>query len=165
MRSGVTTGDMVKIDAQRRGRSTIAAYVMPGQPVGVITLAAGLWPARAAGHIGDELGFNTYAIRTSDRRSIAGASASQQGRRHLQAGRRTQDHYMIDTIGVEGTDKRIGGKNESGMIIHEATLAEFKEESRPSFTASRERYWPCSCFRSRAMTSSTTRTPGAWRST
>jgi molybdopterin-containing oxidoreductase family iron-sulfur binding subunit len=124
---GVETGDMIKIDANGASLQ-IAAYVMPGQPIGVIALPLGYARTRA-GHIGDKLGFETYSLRSSQGLDTAsGAKVSKSaGTYKLIA---TQDHYILDTIGAEGTAKRIGGRGESGMIVHEASFAEFKKNPK-----------------------------------
>src|SRR5262249_40927405 len=103
----------------------IAAYVMPGQPIGVVTLPLGYARTRA-GHIGDDLGFKTYDLRTTQSLEFAsGAKVSKRsGTYKLIA---TQDHYILDTIGAQGTAKRIGPPGESGMIVHEASFEEFKK--------------------------------------
>jgi molybdopterin-containing oxidoreductase family iron-sulfur binding subunit len=128
---GVATGGMIQIDYPTGGATTslqIAAYVMPGQPDGVITLPLG-YGRKAAGHIGDDVGFNTYLLRTSlDLATVAGAKVSLvPGSYKLVT---TQDHHIIDSIGAEARDKRIGGQNESGPLVHETTLAEFKKNPR-----------------------------------
>jgi molybdopterin-containing oxidoreductase family iron-sulfur binding subunit len=123
------TGTMIQIDLpENLGKVSmpIAAYVMPGQPDGVITLPLG-YGRKFAGHIGDNVGFNTYVLRTSqDLSTVAGAKVSLgTGSYKLVS---TQDHHIMDSIGAAGRDKRIGAKDESGIIIHEATLAEFKKD-------------------------------------
>jgi molybdopterin-containing oxidoreductase family iron-sulfur binding subunit len=120
---GVETGDMIKIDANGASLD-IAAYVMPGQPIGVITLPLGYARTRA-GHIGDDLGFNTYTLRTSQTfEAVGGAKVSKgSGTYKLIA---TQDHYILDVIGAQATAKRIGDRGESGMIVHEASFEEFR---------------------------------------
>jgi len=42
----------------------------------------------------------------------------------------TQDQHIIDAIGVAGREKRVGAKDESGIIIHEGSLAEYKKDPR-----------------------------------
>ena len=128
---GLTTGTLLRIDTAEKYGShfvEVATYVMPGQPEGVISLPLG-YGRQSSGHIGEGLGHNTYKVRTSE-----GALLNSGAKLTLGSGSyslvSTQDHYLFDTIGFEGTKKRIGDKNESGMIIREATLAEFKENPR-----------------------------------
>jgi Fe-S-cluster-containing dehydrogenase component len=128
---GATTGTIIRIETPERSGNDallIAAYVMPGQPDGLITLPLG-YGRTVAGHIGDKLGFDVYSLRTSrDLNMLAGAKISLgPGSYRLVA---TQDHHIMDTVGAQGRDVRIGAKDHSGMIIHEATLTEFKENPR-----------------------------------
>jgi len=124
--AGVTTGDLIHIDAPPGRSIEIPAYVMPGQPVGVITLPLGQGRT-SAGPIGDGVGFDCYQLRSSQAPDVvAGAKIrAASGTYRLVA---TQDHHILDSIGVGGREKRVGGKGESGIIIREATLAEFKSD-------------------------------------
>jgi len=61
---GVKNRDNVEVVYQNR-RLTLPAYVMPGQPADTITVHLGYGRQRA-GQVGEKLGFNAYAIRTSD---------------------------------------------------------------------------------------------------
>ncbi|HEV2690746.1 MAG TPA: 4Fe-4S dicluster domain-containing protein, partial [Bryobacteraceae bacterium] len=123
----VTTGDMIRLTTASAALD-VAAYVLPGQPVGVIGVSLG-YGRTAAGHIGDGLGFNTYALRTSQTPYVAsGVQVTKTGDSYILG--LTQNHHLIDSIGQKGRDDRIGEKNQSGMIIHEATLVEFKDNPR-----------------------------------
>ena len=120
---GVTTGDVVKIDLGGNSLE-IAAYILPGQPAGVITLPLG-YGRTSAGHIGNELGFNVNKVRTSQAfDTAAGAKMSKLGKTYKLV--LTQDHHIIDSIGFEGRERRIGRKGQEGMIIREASFTEFK---------------------------------------
>jgi molybdopterin-containing oxidoreductase family iron-sulfur binding subunit len=127
---GVTTGGKIRIETSEKfGKAAIelAAYVMPGQPVGVITLPLGYGRDVSAGHIGENLGFNTYTVRTSDNLAV-GTNVSvtlTSGTYKLVS---TQDHHILDTIGAEARDKRIGPKNHGGPIVHETTLTEYRKD-------------------------------------
>ncbi|HBB90102.1 MAG TPA: molybdopterin oxidoreductase [Blastocatellia bacterium] len=58
--------DTVKISYRGRTISDkVPAYIMPGQPDGVITLHLG-YGRKRAGRVGNEHGFNAYEIRTAD---------------------------------------------------------------------------------------------------
>jgi len=117
-----TTGDVIKIDSPN-GSLEIAAYVMPGQPIGVITLPLG-YGRTAAGEIGDNLGFKTYTLRTSNGLDyVSSAKISKAGSTYKLV--TSQDHHIIDQIGAEARAKRVGSKNESGMIIRDGLFAEF----------------------------------------
>ena len=124
---GVTNGDILKIDAGGKTLE-IAAYILPGQPVGVITLPLG-YGRTSAGHIGDKLGFNVNDVRTSQAFDAAGGAKVSKGSGTYKLVL-TQDHHILDTIGFEGRAKRVGEKHHDGMLIHEATLAKFKENPR-----------------------------------
>ncbi len=125
---GVDTNDVIRIEVPGGRSLDVAVYVLPGQPVGVIGLALG-YGRTAAGSIGDNLGFNAYTIRTSTTPyAVAGVKVSKTGRSYELAG--SQVHHIIDAIGAAGRDERIGEKNKSGKIIHEATFAEYKSNPR-----------------------------------
>ncbi|MGE5608977.1 MAG: TAT-variant-translocated molybdopterin oxidoreductase, partial [Bacillota bacterium] len=122
---GITTGDVLRITVGARSIE-IVAYVLPGQPVGVIGLSLG-YGRRAAGNVGNGVGVDTYALRTTDALYLAaGAQVQPTGRRYTLA--MTQDHHIIDRIGQEGRDARIGSKGQSGPLIHEAQLADYKAD-------------------------------------
>src|SRR6185312_7335936 len=122
---GVTTGDMIKVQLPDGMGMEIAAYVMPGQPEKVVTLPLG-YGRTAAGPIGDRLGFNTYEIRSSNAMDVvAGGKVVRASGSYLLVS--TQDHYLMDSIGVAGTAKRVGPMDHNGMIIREATLEEYKK--------------------------------------
>ena len=120
---GVSSGDILKIDLGGNSLE-IAAYILPGQPVGVITLPLG-YGRTSAGHIGDKLGFNVNSVRTSAAFDTAGGAKVSKiaGTYKLVL---TQDHHILDTIGFEGRETRIGEKGKDGMLIHEATFAEYR---------------------------------------
>src|SRR6185437_4504297 len=60
---GLVVGDMVRLSAGGDSLE-VAVYVLPGQPTGVAGITVG-YGRNAAGHIGDNLGFNAYVLRTS----------------------------------------------------------------------------------------------------
>jgi len=122
---GVQTGDVIKIEAGGCSLE-IAAYVMPGQPVGVVALPLG-FGRTAAGHVGNNVGFNTYVLRTTvGLQTVAGASIEKTGRTYELAC--TQDHHAVDSAAVFAFRERIGGKGKSGAIVREATLGEFVDD-------------------------------------
>ncbi|HEY7117168.1 MAG TPA: TAT-variant-translocated molybdopterin oxidoreductase [Tepidisphaeraceae bacterium] len=122
---GIETGDVIKLEGNNRWIEA-AAYVLPGQPVGVIGLSLG-YGRTAAGPVGDKLGFNGYTMRTSDRPWIVGGvkvSKTGQDYRLVTASL----HHLIDRIGMNGREQRVGGKNQTGVIVREASLSEFKKD-------------------------------------
>ncbi len=123
----IRTGDLIKFGIAPDAPE-IAAYIMPGQPRGVVAVSLG-YGRTAAGHIGNGVGFNTYAMRTTknfDYDPVVRLYPT--GKRHALA--MTQDHHIIDTVGFKGREKRVGAKNESGAIIKEATLSQFKKDKQ-----------------------------------
>ncbi len=124
-RLGVTTGDMVSVKTGA-GATEVAVYVMPGQPVGVVGLSLG-YGRTSAGHVGSHLGFNAYTLRgTGAAHVVAGVQVSKSGGRYALA--MTQNHHIIDPIGAETRDMRIGAKGRSGPIIREASLEQYKHD-------------------------------------
>ncbi len=124
-RLGVTTGDVVKVDVNGRSLE-IAAYVMPGQPKGVLGVALG-YGRSTAGNVGTEVGFDAYTLRTSSAPHHAGgAKLTKTGATYVLA--LTQDHHMIDPVGAAGRDLRVGNKGESGSVIREASLKEYRKD-------------------------------------
>jgi molybdopterin-containing oxidoreductase family iron-sulfur binding subunit len=98
---------------------------MPGQPAGLISLSLG-YGRTASGDIGNRLGFNAYGLRTTTAPYVlAGVKVTPTGQNYTLAS--TVLHHFIDKVGMDGRDERIGGKGESGLIVREATLAEYKE--------------------------------------
>ncbi len=120
---GVTTDDVVSISVNG-ATLPVAVYVLVGQPVGVIGLSLG-YGRTVSGNIGNDLGFNTYLLRTSNAPySILAAEVRKTSESHELV--MTQNHHLIDSVGAAGRDKRIGEKYESGKIIHEASFAAYK---------------------------------------
>ncbi|HEY7087439.1 MAG TPA: TAT-variant-translocated molybdopterin oxidoreductase [Tepidisphaeraceae bacterium] len=122
---GVDNGDMIRITAGERSLE-IAAFILPGQPVGVIGLPLG-YGRTAAGNVGNGVGFNTYSLRTTTRMSsIAGAKVVKTGATYALAA--TVEHHIIDPVGFHGRQERIGEKGHSGKIIREATFEEYQKD-------------------------------------
>jgi MoCo/4Fe-4S cofactor protein with predicted Tat translocation signal len=122
---GITTGDMVKITIGANSLE-IVAYVLPGQPIGVIGLPLGYGRA-AAGHIGTAVGFNTYTLRTtSTPYSATGVQIARTGNTYLLT--TTQNHHLMDKVGMDGRAERVGeDKYENSELIRESTLEEYKK--------------------------------------
>ena len=125
---GVNTHDVVTITVGELSLN-VAAYVMPGQPRGVIGLPLGYGRraggilAVASGEAGEGGGFDTYRLRTTGTLfTAAGAAAVRQGQRYVLA--MTQNHHLIDDVGFKGREKRTGTKGEPGKIVRESTLNE-----------------------------------------
>ncbi len=113
---------------------TIPGYILPGQPQGVITLPLG-WARKIAGaqllsdrfgSIGSGVGYDTYSLRTSSTMYVAyGALAERAGGTADVA--TTQAHHIIEPVGFDVREKRIGEKSKPGLIVHESTLKAFVE--------------------------------------
>jgi len=87
--------DTVKISYQGRTISdAVPAWIMPGQPDGVITLHLG-YGRKRAGRVGNDHGFNAYEIRTADAPwSGAGAQVEKGPATYLLA--LTQQHFNME---------------------------------------------------------------------
>ena len=121
---GVAMGDVIRVTVGGRSLE-IAAYILPGQPAGVVGLPLGY--GRSTGHIASGVGFNTYTLRTSEAMwSAAGAAVEKTGRTYKLA--LTQHHHLIDRVGEYGVAERVGGKFESGKIIREAKFVEYAKD-------------------------------------
>ena len=119
---GVSTGDMVRLTVD--GRSLVlAAYLLPGQPVGVIGLPLG-YGRSAAGKVGNNLGFNTYRLRTTKAMSSATVEVHKTGGTYKLA--MTQDHHLMDEVGKAAIRERVGEKGRSGAILREASFKDYR---------------------------------------
>jgi MoCo/4Fe-4S cofactor protein with predicted Tat translocation signal len=122
----VETGDMVTLTLPG-GSMDLPVYVLPGQPIGVIGLVLG-YGRTCSGNIGNEIGFNVYPLRTIGTFFAAdGVTATKAHKSYSLA--MTQNHYLIDALGFEEREERTGGKFESGKLIHETTLVDFKADT------------------------------------
>jgi molybdopterin-containing oxidoreductase family iron-sulfur binding subunit len=120
---GVANGEMLSIDSNGRTLK-IAVYILPGQPIGVIGLPLGYGRGQA-GKIGSGLGFDTYQLRTTAGFYSAPAQVTKAGGKYLLV--MTQEHHIIDEQGFHGRERRVGEKHQSGMIIREANLVDYKK--------------------------------------
>ena len=121
----IKTGDMIEITAGGKQLETVA-YLMPGQPAGVITLPLG-YGRDGSGHVGKEVGFNSSALRTSQTMfTAAGATVTSLKRTYDLA--MTQEHHLIDAVGMWGREQRVGAKGEMGNIVREIKLDDYKND-------------------------------------
>jgi MoCo/4Fe-4S cofactor protein with predicted Tat translocation signal len=127
-RLGIVTGEMVEVAsgqaAQRR--LEIVAYIMPGLAEGTVVLPLG-YGRTMAGHVGNGIGFDTYRLRSCGS-SYIGTGASVQPLRRRYRLAMTQDHHLIDAIGMWGREKRTGRKGQSGYLVREAELDEYRQD-------------------------------------
>jgi molybdopterin-containing oxidoreductase family iron-sulfur binding subunit len=122
---GIGQGGMIKITSGNQSLE-ISAYIQAGQPLGVIGLPLG-YGRTQAGHIGSGLGFNTYVLRTSAAPfTVDGAKCASTGNSYDLV--TTQNHYLLDPIGLQGLQDRVGAqKYESAELIREATFSDYKQ--------------------------------------
>ncbi|HYO08930.1 MAG TPA: TAT-variant-translocated molybdopterin oxidoreductase [Tepidisphaeraceae bacterium] len=124
---GVASGDLLTLPLNGKSLQ-IAAYILPGQPVGVITLPLG-YGRRDGGNVGTGVGFDVYPVRTANQWSAAlGGNVAKAGGTYKLA--TTQEHHIIDPVGFAGREARVGEKHKSGIVVRETTLAEFKQNPR-----------------------------------
>jgi len=109
----IDDGEIVVIEAG--GASVeVPTFVLPGQAGSSVTLALG-YGRSAAGQVGNGVGVNAYALRTSKApHVVSGAKLRGTGRSYSLA--TTQDHFAIDTIGFNERNRRVGD------LVREASL-------------------------------------------
>jgi molybdopterin-containing oxidoreductase family iron-sulfur binding subunit len=107
------------VEIRYRGRSVRApVWVLPGHPDESVTVHLGLGRTRA-GRVGTGVGFNAYALRTSDAPWFgAGAEIVRTGETTKLAC--TQDHWSIDQTAHKEAGRR--------HLVRAATLEEFAKE-------------------------------------
>ncbi len=130
---GPATAKMLKVASQTMAtlklsghELTVPVYVMPGQAEGSVAIALG-YGRTAAGLVGgleDEnipaVGVNVYPLRTSKAMYIAdGLTVEPRGEKYRLAV--TQDHFAIDTVGMQERARRIP------VLVREASLEQYKE--------------------------------------
>ena len=113
---GVAQDDLVRVTVG--GRSVeLPVHVQPGQPRGTVGLTLG-YGRTAAGRVGDGVGANVFALRTSDAPFGGSCTVERTGAvRHLAS---TQDHFAIDALGLRETAKR------APLLVREADVAEWQ---------------------------------------
>lgn len=132
------TGDLVEIKLGSHSLE-IPVYVLWGQPKGVITLPLG-YGRTDAGPIGGDVsapnptepvGFNAYKLRRSNELYMAfsNPTLNKLGRQHTLV--TTQDFQQIDRWSRKGEIERVGAMGDSGTVVREATLSQYKE--KPDF--------------------------------
>jgi molybdopterin-containing oxidoreductase family iron-sulfur binding subunit len=135
---GVGIGDVLQIKVGS-ALVNIPAFILPGQPVGVIGLALG-YGRTMAEHIGSGVGVDTYQLRTTGGMYFASAQLPSKTGDYYELAT-TQDHHLIDDIGIDMRQKQVGGKYKSAEVIHEMTFAEWKSsEEKPEKTVSLQLY-------------------------
>ena len=108
----------IEIDADHK-LAGIPVLIQPGQMPGTISLSLGY--GRRTGHIASDVGTDVFPIRPSTHRySIGGASISPTGQRRELAC--TQEHHLVDPVGMAGRRVRVGQRAKPGTLIRETTL-------------------------------------------
>jgi molybdopterin-containing oxidoreductase family iron-sulfur binding subunit len=107
------------VELRSRGRSVEApVWILPGHPDDSVTVHLG-FGRRRAGRVGDGVGFDAYALRTSDARWFGGGlEVVRTGATTLMAC--TQDHWTIDNTAHEAAADR--------HLVRSATLEEFQAD-------------------------------------
>ncbi|MFA9477589.1 TAT-variant-translocated molybdopterin oxidoreductase [Phycisphaerales bacterium AB-hyl4] len=103
----------------------LPVFIMPGQARGAIVVHLG-YGRTASGHVGNEVGHNTYALRTSNAMHVAAVEVERgRGRYRLAT---TQNHHLIDNTGQWAVNKRIGEQaGEGGYLIKDVPLSDYAE--------------------------------------
>ncbi len=106
----VVSGDVVEL--RFHGRTLVVpVFLNPGHPADVVTVTLGAGRTRA-GKVGDGVGFNAYALRTSDEPWFGVAEIVKTGGREDLAN--TQDHWSLE------------GRN----IVRTGTLQQFSDDPK-----------------------------------
>jgi MoCo/4Fe-4S cofactor protein with predicted Tat translocation signal len=122
---GIVNGDIVKIELD--GREVEGpAYLMPGQARKTIGLTLG-YGRTAAGPVGTEVGFDSYKIRALSATGFTGGATMVKTGANSELAL-TQNHYLLDAVGMKGRRERVGVKGGSGPIVREATLNEYEHD-------------------------------------
>ncbi len=122
---GIKDGQLVELTFRDR-KITAPAAIIPGQATHSVGLALG-YGRTAAGHVGgstldgvDPVGVNAYLIRPSDALAFSsGLKVTPTAGTYKLA--KTQDHWAIDTAGMEQIGVQVGA------LVREGTLTEYEE--------------------------------------
>ena len=116
-RIGNTGGDIIadEVELEYQGRKIKApVYILPGQPDDSVTVHLGYGRSKV-GRVGNQTGFNAYAIRTSDAPWFgSGLQVTKTGVTYSLSA--TQIHHAIDTEDLKARD-----------IVRSGSIAEFKK--------------------------------------
>lgn len=127
--------DVIEIEVAGK-KLSLPAYVMPGQPKGVITLPLGyarkiagaVLLSERPGAIGAGVGYDTYSLRTSRNPwVVAGAKVTLTSETISVAS--TGAATYIEPLGVQIREERVGEKMQGGLVVHESTLAAYLSDS------------------------------------
>ena len=135
---GVSHGDIIRVSAHSSDVE-LPAFVLPGVANGSIQLALG-YGRPVAGHVGGmesadvpPVGVDVSPLMSADGNSaVTGVFIERTGETRELA--TTQDHFAIDTVGLEAISGRIG------ELVRTGTLSEY--ESHPDFAQHRGPHHP-----------------------
>jgi molybdopterin-containing oxidoreductase family iron-sulfur binding subunit len=117
---GVKQDELVELSAE--GAKVLApVFFLPGVADGVIGLALG-YGRTAAGHVGNNVGQNAYALRTTAALGWRTVKAQPTGKKYPLA--TVQDHHIVDDYGKQAVKERIP------ELLHEVSLAKAYEGVR-----------------------------------
>jgi molybdopterin-containing oxidoreductase family iron-sulfur binding subunit len=122
----VKQGDVVRIEVNDRSLE-VAVFILPGQPSGVIGLTLG-YGRTDAGPIGSRLGFNSYILRARATPYVAGGAKVTPIGKHYTLATTHEHHILSEFSQKHAVEPRVGGKGETGLIVHEATLAQYQKD-------------------------------------
>ncbi|MCC7146289.1 MAG: TAT-variant-translocated molybdopterin oxidoreductase [Phycisphaeraceae bacterium] len=106
----------------------VAVFVLPGVARGAIVLPLG-YGRRHEHPVGQGVGFDAYPLRRSKAAYIVtGVRIKPTGQKYPLAA--TQEHHLIDKVGQWGVETRVGMPGASGLLIKEASFAEYQEDRR-----------------------------------
>ncbi|MCA9447524.1 MAG: 4Fe-4S dicluster domain-containing protein, partial [Candidatus Omnitrophica bacterium] len=132
---GVEYGDLIRIETNG-GSIELPVCILPGQAAGSIVAHLG-YGRTAAGRVGNNLGFDTYKIRTSEAPYfVCGVNVKKTGGAYPLSS--TQDHYAIDPNGSGKNSLEELGQNEIERridhLIKEQTVEEFQHHAGDAHT-------------------------------
>ncbi len=130
---GLANGDAIsiEIDADKK-LAGIPILIQPGQTPGSIGLSLGY--GRQTGVIAKDVGVNVGEIRTSTNRFFAkGAKIAKTGKHHKLAC--TQEHHLVDAVGMAGRKFRVGEKASPGSLVRETTLHAHQQDPHAAHSA------------------------------
>ena len=124
-RRGVVNGDVVELKYNGR-RVKAPAWIMPGHADDAVTVNLGYGRTRA-GKLGTGIGFNAYALRTSDKPGIStGLEIEKTGDRYPLAV--TQHHYVIDQEGQKREEESDAAFSRD--LVRNANLEEYRKDPK-----------------------------------
>ena len=128
---GIRNGELIHISHQDY-QLTIPAYILPGHARYSITLPLG-YGRTSAGRVGNNVGFNTYKLRTTAAMDIVtGAQVQGTGEDYRIAD--TQDHHFIDLAGFRAREHRVQ------ELLQEATVEHYL--AHPDFAKGHDEHHP-----------------------